>query len=170
MLQGVTIIVTAITLVANLNSAKRENAKKRMVEITIRHRLEEMKELKALSAQYLTYLHPDVADSIAHSDYVIKLLSIYNEICSLLKIKYEQDKTLRQQIELAYKIAVQYNLTRDEQGKTALSDCIEKLYALFSIYSYANWICIKEQAYGDELKSVDYRRIYDENYPHFMQK
>ena len=103
-LQGITIFVTVITLIANLISTKKENAKARMVEITIKHRLEEMKELKTFSAQYLTYLNPIIISTISEKEYSLKLLTLHNQIKNLLKIKYEQDKVLLQEMEIAKQI------------------------------------------------------------------
>lgn len=169
-LQGITIFVTVITLIANLISTKKENAKARMVEITIKHRLEEMKELKTFSAQYLTYLNPIIISTISEKEYSLKLLTLHNQIKNLLKIKYEQDKVLLQEMEIAKQIALQYNKTKNNQIKVSLNNCIKNLYSLFSLYTYANWVCIKEQSYGKELKSIDYRKVYEENYSSFIQE
>lgn len=168
-MQGITILVTAITLIANLNSAKKENAKKRMVEITIKHRLQEMTELKTLSAKYLTYLNTAIASALPKDEYLLKLVSSYNDIASILKVKYEQDKILLQEMETANALAIRFVQTKDQQLQEKLTACANKLYRLFSVYAYANWVCIKEQAYGNELKSVDYRRVYEDNYPHFFE-
>ncbi len=170
LLQAITIVVSIVSLVVSIVNSTKENQKQRMVEITIKHRLSDMDNLKKAYSNLLTYLSPTIIKNSSKTEYVYNLWHSYNETAIYLKINYQQDKEVLNLMKTTCELATVYA----ETGNNELEDVIIKssklLYDHFSLYTYANWVCIKEQAYGTELKSVDYKKIYDKYYNDFIEE
>lgn len=168
-LQVITIVVSIVILMVNLGANKRENQRQRMVEIVVRQRLNDMKLLKENSSVVLTLITPKVASTYDKNDYLPRLWDAYYKTISILKINYSQDVLLKEKLHEACELACEFNLNRDIEKGKVLQSYIDELYRLISLYTYSNWVCIKKQSSGTELKAIQYKEIYDKYYPDFIE-
>ena len=169
-IQIASLVITIASIWINYYLTVKENKKARMVEITIKQRLSDMENTKKAYTSFLTYINPAVIKVTPKEEYVLNLWHSYNELASLLKINYSQDIELLQLSKKMCGLVTSYIETQDSKLETEIIDLSDLLYELYSLYTYSNWVCIKEQAYGTELKSIDYKKIYDEKYNDFVKR